>query len=123
VDIAEVSAGGKIVSMTPGHFKYGAGGWVGARFSFPVSQRGDLDTMSMSSSASMDVKPSVDVTLGGVLRMRDWDLWMSFSIIDRGDAAAPETTLPILSGGFDQNQTTIGITRRFGHVSSSQYGR
>jgi hypothetical protein len=123
VDIADVSVGGKIVGMTPGNFKYGAGGWIGARFSFPVSQRGDLDTMSMSSSASMDVKPSLDVTLGGVVRMREWDLWMSYSILDRGDASAPETTLPILNGGFDQNQTTIGVTRRFGHATDKNYAR
>lgn len=122
VDFAEVSAGGKIVGMTPGHHKYGAGGWIGARFSFPVSERGDLDSMSMSSSTPMNVKPRVDVTLGGVVRMREWDLWMSYTILDRGDANAPETTLPILSGGFDQSQTTIGVTRRFGHVTKSQYG-
>lgn len=123
VDLAEVSAGGKIVGMTPGNFHYGAGGWIGARFSFPVLQRGDLDTMSMSSSASMDIQPSLDVTLGGVVRMREWDLWMSYSIIDRGDASKPETTLPILGGGFDQTQTTVGVTRRFGHAKGSKYGR
>ncbi len=118
VQIGDLSAGGKIVGMTPGDFKYGAGGWVGARFSYPVSQRGDLDSMSMSESASMNVRPSVDFTLGGIVRMREWDLWLSYTILDRGDASAPETTLPILSGGFDQTQTTIGITRRFGHESS-----
>jgi hypothetical protein len=117
VQIADFSAGGKIVAMSPGRHRYGGGGWVGARFSFPLSQRGDLDTMSMSKSASMDVKPSVDFTMGGIVRLRNWDLWLAFSILDRGDAAAPETTLPLLSGGFDQAQTTIGVTRRFGHVS------
>ena len=34
------------------------------------------------------------------------------SIIDRGDAARPATRLPVLDGGFDQIQLSVGISRR-----------
>jgi hypothetical protein len=34
-------------------------------------------------------------------------------VIDRGEMASPDTTLPILAGGYDQTQVMVGVTRRF----------
>jgi hypothetical protein len=42
-----------------------------------------------------------------------WDVYASLTIIDRGELERPETTLPILDGGFDQQQLTIGVEYRF----------
>jgi len=42
----------------------------------------------------------------------NWDLFAEVRIMDRGDFAAPGTTLGVLDGGFDQQQFIVGITRR-----------
>ena len=39
---------------------------------------------------------------------------MRGAVIDRGDLGAPATVLPILDGGFDQKQLTLGVTYRSG---------
>ena len=42
------------------------------------------------------------------------DLFVEISMLDRGDLEDPSTTLPILSGGFDQQRLLFGFNRRFG---------
>jgi len=42
------------------------------------------------------------------------DLFVETSILDRGDLEDGRTTLPILSGGFDQKRVLFGFNRRFG---------
>jgi hypothetical protein len=38
-----------------------------------------------------------------------WDLYVRLAVVDRGDKGRPETMLPILDGGFDQQHTTFGL--------------
>ena len=62
----------------------------------------------------MDPQNRVNFHIGTVLAfLRGWDLFAQYSVLDRGDLGANETTLPILEGGFDQRQLIIGINRRY----------
>ena len=45
--------------------------------------------------------------------MKNWDLFAEFAIVDRGDMENPATRLPIMDGGFDQQQILLGVTRHF----------
>jgi hypothetical protein len=47
------------------------------------------------------------------LRADGWNVYASYTIVDRGELDKPETTLPILDGGFDQQQVVIGVEYRF----------
>jgi len=40
------------------------------------------------------------------------DVWLRAAVVDRGDLAVPASVLPILDGGFDQQQLTLGVTYR-----------
>jgi hypothetical protein len=60
----------------------------------------------------IDPQARVDFHLGSVLALvPDWDLFVDFAVIDRGDLSNASTRLPILDGGFDQEQILFGITR------------
>lgn len=101
---AEVMANAQIVLPAPGI----AAAWVGIEFAFPVASN---DT----SNFPMDPQTRVNVLLGGVLSfVENWDVYTTVAVIDRGDLVNVETNLPILDGGFDQVQFTLGITHRFG---------
>jgi hypothetical protein len=43
-----------------------------------------------------------------------WDVAFRWVILDRGDAAAPATRLPLLAGGYDQTLVVLGLSYRFG---------
>ena len=82
--------------------------WIGTSFHFPVGE--------FSESAMMDLKPSTRANfhLGTVFSgLPKWDLLFDFSVIDRGDVNDAATTLPILTGGFDQAMISFGMTRRY----------
>lgn len=90
------------------------GGWIGLDYGVPLAHGGQL----RSASASIDLDPSVriDVQVGGVLRVGrhdDWDLFAYYAWIDRGESVRPATLLPVLDGGFDQQQLVIGVSHRF----------
>jgi hypothetical protein len=75
----------------------------------PVLHRGNDPVSGMS----LDPRPRLDINVGAAVRLADmWDLSVELSIIDRGDAADPATRLPILDGGFDQIQVSVGVSRR-----------
>lgn len=77
--------------------------WLGFDLELPVVHSDGLDPRSR-----------LGVTIGQVFAaVRDWDLYATFSWRDRGTTDLPATTLPIIDGGFDQRQFTIGLTRRF----------
>lgn len=87
-------------------------GWLGSEFRFPMVH----DTAPMGGPAGMDYDPQtrVNVELGTVVsHIDDWDIFVKLVVVDRGDAVAPATTLPILEGGFDQTHLIVGLTRRF----------
>jgi hypothetical protein len=94
------------------------GGWLGAGYALPVFHRGRDPVSGMA----LDPQPRLDLNLGTAVQLADkWDLSIELSIIDRGDAAAPATRLPILDGGFDQIQLTVGISRRVDLSDHSRY--
>lgn len=80
--------------------------WLSFAFHFPIASH---------PSAEVDPQTRVDLDLGVVLAVsKTLDLFMEVSILDRGDFENPATTLPILSGGFDQHRLVFGFNRRFG---------
>lgn len=78
------------------------GGWVGIGYAMPVAH-----------APTLDPGPRLDLDVGGVVTFDDWDLYAIYTIVDRGDVSRPESTLPILDGGFDQHQITLGVRHRF----------
>ena len=114
----EAVVGGEMIFRSPnGWFA----GWIGTGFHFPVAERaraGDLD---------LDPQTRANFSLGSVLSyIDDWDITFQLDVIDRGDVSDARTTLPIITGGFDQTQLMIGVTRRFkedGHRPMMLIGR
>jgi hypothetical protein len=85
------------------------GGWMGVGYALPAYHQGRDPVSAMT----LDPQPRLDLNLGNAVQLsRNWDLAVELSIIDRGDRAAPATRLPVLDGGFDQIQLTVGISRR-----------
>lgn len=78
--------------------------WLTFGFHFPLANAPEIDPQT---------RVGVQVgMLGGVTEKLD--LFIEAAIFDRGDLQDPRTTLPILSGGFDQRRILIGFNRRFG---------
>jgi hypothetical protein len=90
------------------------GAWFGFNYSLPVAS--NPDAPSRTSTLFLDPSVGLGLYVGGVVspRRSNWDLFVIYSFVDRGDLARPETTLPILDGGFDQRQLAIGVQHRFG---------
>jgi hypothetical protein len=105
--IAEVALMTSALFREPsGHW----GGWVGLGYAVPVAYRGADPTTGMS----VDPQPRLDFRIGTVLSLvKNWDLFAELAIIDRGDMENPATRLPIMDGGFDQQQVILGVTRHF----------
>jgi hypothetical protein len=95
-------------------------GWIGAGYAVPVFSRGNaINGMSSAelSNGAMDVKldpqPRLDFTIGTGVRVgKLWDMYATYTVIDRGETSRPQTLLPILDGGFDQRQIIFGLSRR-----------
>jgi hypothetical protein len=101
----EAITGGEMVFRVPNGMM---AGWVGTQLRFPIAG-GERGTGPM-----LDPHTRANVDLGVVLSyIEDWDIFAELSVVDRGDLVRPETTLPILDGGFDQTQLIVGLTRRF----------
>jgi hypothetical protein len=88
--------------------------WVGVDYSLPLAS--GPDRPSRTDARFLDPNVSLDLHVGAVVspRKSNWDLFVIYSVVDRGDLERPETTLPILDGGFDQRQLAIGVQHRFG---------
>ena len=88
--------------------------WLGIDYSLPVAS--NPDAPSRTSALYLDPDVGLSLHVGGVMSPPDsgWDLFVIYSVIDRGERERPATTLPILDGGFDQRQLTIGVQHRFG---------
>lgn len=86
--------------------------WIGAELRFPVAfnpDAGDADP-----GGFLDPQTRLNVNLGAAYSfVESWDLYARFAVIDRGDEGLPETMLPILDGGFDQQQITFGVVHRW----------
>lgn len=90
---------------------------MGIGYALPAFHRGH-DPVS---GADLDPQPRLDLNLGNAVQLSDhWDLSIELTIIDRGDRAIPATHLPILDGGFDQIQLSVGVSRRIELSARSQ---
>ena len=82
------------------------GFWLGVDLAVPIAHEADV--------MPIDPQTRLGFHAGTVYALvDDWDFYADFAVIDRGDAADPATTLPILDGGFDQQQIIFGVIRRF----------
>jgi hypothetical protein len=69
-----------------------------------------------------DPQTRLNFHVGMVYALIDnWDLYLEIAVIDRGDLIDVRTTLPILDGGFDQQQVIFGVVRRFGVKQEGRY--
>jgi hypothetical protein len=91
--------------------KYG-GAWIGIDYYVPVHSDSEPGP---SGRPALDSNVRLNLELGAVLTppRTGWDLFVSYAIIDRGDVESPETTLPVLNGGFDQTRWAIGVQHHF----------
>ena len=95
--------------------------WIGAEMRFPVvsnPKRNNPDP-----SGFLEPGTRLNGYLGAAYTFVDrWDVYARFTLVDRGDKNKKESTLPILNGGFDQQQTTFGLVYHFeqGHERSDE---
>lgn len=78
--------------------------WMLFTYNVPLADHGPIDPQNR---LGMQMGLSLGVS-------RSLDLFLQYSILDRGDLENPRTTLPILSGGFDQKRILFGFNTRFG---------
>ena len=93
------------------------GGLVGLEYRLPVTSGPDAAVADPVTPQRLDPGVQLDVHIGGLVSVgdaRNWDLYAIYTFIDRGEAADPSTMLPIIDGGFDQQQLTVGVQHRFG---------
>jgi hypothetical protein len=104
----EVVAHGEALLRTP---RGELATWLGVDYRVPlVHDDGNLE---------IDPKVRLSAHLGFLIGyVKRWDLYLLFSVVDRGDLAEPATTLPVLDGGFDQGQIVIGASRHFDLLSA-----
>ncbi|MCG8554323.1 MAG: hypothetical protein MJD61_03410 [Proteobacteria bacterium] len=116
--IAEAMTSAEIVLRSPqGQFA----AWVGSEFRFPFHSTPGREQPDPSSGRFVDARTRVNFHVGTVVALaRNWDVFMRWIVVDRGDLVRPSTTLPILPGGFDQRHLVIGMVRRFRAESSDR---
>ncbi len=89
--------------------------WLNFDYYLPVVSGPGPDDADPLTGASLDPQPRVNVHLGALGAItKTVDLFVEYSILDRGDLEDPTTTLPILHRGFDQKQIIFGFMRHFG---------
>lgn len=88
--------------------------WLTFGFHFPLVARPKLSDPDPD-RGGLDPQTRVDVSLGMLAGVtKSLDFFVEVSTRDRGDLEDPTTTLPILSGGFDQGRILFGFNKRFG---------
>lgn len=108
--LSEAFLSGEIVF----HGRRAPGFWLGTQFRFPIAENPGKSAPDPMTGGYLDSQTRVNVYAGFALTFIDkWNIFTKFVIADRGDLVDPNTTLPILNGGFDQKQWIFGLTRRF----------
>ncbi len=88
--------------------------WLTFSFHFPLVARPEVGEGDPDRGA-LDPQTRVGVSLGMLAGVtKSLDFFLEVSTLDRGDLEDPQTTLPILSGGFDQGRVLFGFNKRFG---------
>lgn len=107
---AEAMVGGEIVF---GEARSGAL-WLGTEFYFPFYSSSGGTNDDLGTEYVLDPTTRANIHIGGALTfIEDWDLYMEIALLDRGELAQPETTLPKLPEGFDQTTITVGLNHRW----------
>lgn len=94
--------------------------WARADYFVPLASSGQITGPSPAYSGKFAPQVRINLQVGAVLSIEStgWDAYAMYAFIDRGELDKPLTTLPILDGGFDQQQLTIGVVHRFGGDNS-----
>jgi hypothetical protein len=105
---AEADASGQ-VQLCWGECRYHYGAtWFGIDLAVPFYDH--ASGVAGGAPATIDPRTRLGVTMGTFVNVSpSWDMLLTLSWIDRGDAENPATELPILDGGFDQVQLGIGL--------------
>ncbi|MBT8493446.1 MAG: hypothetical protein KJO07_10350 [Deltaproteobacteria bacterium] len=91
------------------------GAWLAFDYYYPLVGEPDPSDVDTGEPTALDPQPRVNFHLGGLIGLSETvDLFIEWSILDRGDLEDAQTLLPILNGGFDQKQILFGFMRRFG---------
>jgi hypothetical protein len=99
------------VGVCDNHFCGGA--WLGVGYRFPVAEGGPAD--DLPEALRFQDSAGMEATLGAIVPLGErWQLYLTVTAVDRGDAEKPRTEWPILDGGVDQTQVSMGLVRRFG---------
>jgi len=86
--------------------------WVGSTYGIPLAHSRGAE--AMPGAGALDPQIRLSLHMGFTLSWIDsWDLFVDAALVDRGEASAPDTMLPIFDGGFDQSRLVLGITYRF----------
>jgi hypothetical protein len=90
--------------------------WVGIDYAVPIKGSPSRSNAGPETGTFIDPQVRLSLQVGGVLSVAGsgWDAYAACAFVDRGELGKPETTLPILDGGFDQQQLMIGVQHRFG---------
>ncbi len=92
---------------------HGGGFWVRLDYYIPVAS-GPRSSRADGAAHTLDPQVRLNLQVGGVLSLSEgWDAFASYTFVDRGEIDRPSTTLPILDGGFDQQQLSLGVEYRF----------
>jgi hypothetical protein len=115
---AEAAGTGEVqLCFGPCRLHYGAS-WFGIDLAVPVYHH-ELDAAGGTFRA-LDPRTRLGVTLGSYFNVSaHWDMLLTLAWVDRGDPEQPATQLPILDGGFDQVQLSVGL---IWHVSIDKCG-
>jgi hypothetical protein len=95
--------------------------WVAIDYRVPLASNPPEPVPELRPATFLDPKVQLNLQVGGVMIAHNWDLYVDYTFIDRGDLSRPETTLRILDGGFDQQQLAIGVLHRFPKPSNDAY--
>jgi hypothetical protein len=86
---------------------------LGAQLALPLWHQGRA--FWLSDAPAFEARTRLDFYLATYFAIEPrWDLVLRWVILDRGDAAAPATRLPLLAGGHDQTLFVLGLSYRFG---------
>ncbi|MGK3959119.1 hypothetical protein WMF01_00935 [Sorangium sp. So ce1667] len=86
--------------------------WLGVDLRFPVLHNPDNHDPDPSGFLAPTTRLNVHVGTA-YSYVDDWDLYLRVAVLDRGDKAEPWTMVPILDGGFDQQQFSLGVMHRW----------
>lgn len=88
--------------------------WVAMDYGVPFASRPHAAAPD-ARRGHLDPQVRLNLEAGATLSLHSdgWNVYTSYTIVDRGELDRPETTLPILDGGFDQQQVVVGVQYRF----------